>query len=209
MHRDFKTENILLTIDGNVKIADFGLSRKITDPDASLEPEKYTPNMCTQWYRAPEILLGDRHYNEAVDMWSFACIIGEFWYRQAILRGENEIQQIKLISNLCGSLKPETWPNIVNLRGFQQASSSKLFQNHQPRGTRSFLKHKVPMVKDEHVNIFFDKMLQCNPDKRLNAYQALNENFFYTSPLPARNLERFMARNKHIISKLDLAKKFN
>lgn len=197
MHRDFKTENILLTFDGVVKIADFGLSRKISDPDASLEKEKFTPNMCTQWYRAPEILLGDRQYNESVDMWSLACILGEFWYRRPILPGENEIHQIKVISSLCGSLKPETWPNIVNLKLYQQISN---FPKHA-RCTRSFLKCKLPKVSDEHANDFFDKMLQCNPQKRLSACKALNDNFFFKHPLPARSLKPFMDRNIQKLSR--------
>lgn len=28
----------------------------------------------TLWYRAPEILLGDKHYSPAVDIWSVGCI---------------------------------------------------------------------------------------------------------------------------------------
>lgn len=64
MHRDIKPENILLTRIGVVKIADFGLSRKIS---AALDSVNYTPNMVTIWYRAPEILLGEQ-YNQNVDI---------------------------------------------------------------------------------------------------------------------------------------------
>lgn len=191
MHRDFKTENILLTSDGIVKIADFGLSRKLADPDGVLKQENFTPNMCTQWYRAPEILLGDRHYNSSIDMWSIACILGEFWQRHPILRGENELHQIKVISQMCGSLTPETWPNIVNLRFYQKIQNLP----NNIRRARSFLKNKVPFVEDNHANDFFDKMLQCDPDKRLTARQALSNSFFFKDPLPFQSLHKFMERN--------------
>lgn len=193
MHRDFKTENILLTLDGVVKIADFGLSRKLSDPDGLLEKERFTPNMCTQWYRAPEILLGDRQYDERVDMWSFACVMGEFWHRQAILQGENEMCQINLISKLCGSMTPQSWPNIVNLKMFQQIRD---FPKNDTRKARSFLKGLAPIARDDHPNDFFDKQLQCNPSKRLSAERALNDIFFYKSPLPSPNLEKFMERSR-------------
>ena len=28
-------------------------------------------------YRAPEILLGDKKYSSAIDLWSFGCVFGE------------------------------------------------------------------------------------------------------------------------------------
>lgn len=190
MHRDFKTENILLTTDGVVKIADFGLSQRISDPDATLERERFTPIVVTQWYRPPEILLGESQYNESVDMWSMGCVMGEFWHRDAILKGENEIDQIKMISSLCGTMKPDNWPNIVNLRLYQQLK--KLPSDF--RKTRFFLKGKAPQVPDDQANDFFDKLLQCDPEKRLTAHGALNNNIFYSDPLPSKDLTKFMAR---------------
>jgi len=30
-----------------------------------------------RWYKAPEILYGNKKYTEAVDMWSVGCILAE------------------------------------------------------------------------------------------------------------------------------------
>lgn len=190
MHRDFKTENILLTVNGVVKIADFGLTRKLIDPLTTFEKVQYTSEVVTQWYRAPEILLGERHYTERIDMWSMGCIMGEFWQRAAILQGENEIDQIRLISRLCGSMTPANWPNIVNLRVYK----SIVQMPKSIRQTRYFLKDKLPKVVDDQANHFFDKLMICNPDKRLSAEQALNDEFFYNDPLPLVTLDNFMQR---------------
>ena len=37
----------------------------------------YTHEVITLWYRAPEILLGSRHYSTGVDIWSIGCIMAE------------------------------------------------------------------------------------------------------------------------------------
>lgn len=197
MHRDFKTENILLTKNGVVKIADFGLSRKMSDPLITIENAHYTSEVVTQWYRAPEILLGETQYNERIDMWSMGCIMGEFWQRSAILQGDNEIEQIRLISQLCGSMTPENWPNIVNLRVYKSIAQWPFGKNF--RQTRHFLRDKSPLVADDQANQFFDKLMICNPDKRMSAEKALNNEFFYMDPLPAKNLEHFMSRNIQIL----------
>lgn len=190
MHRDFKTENILLTVNGVVKIADFGLSRKFTDATAALEKPKYSPNVVTQWYRAPEILFDDTQYNESIDIWGVGCVMGEFWNRQPILPGENQLNQIKLISKLCGSLSPDDWPNIVNLKGFKQFDQLP----NDCRKTRTYLKNKKPILTHDQANDFFDKLMRCNPEKRLTTCSALNDHFFYKPPLPSKCLKEFMKR---------------
>jgi serine/threonine protein kinase len=73
-HRDIKGANILLSAEGKVQITDFGLARilNIKNPRAN-----YTTRVVTLWYRAPELLLGFRNYNFAVDIWSMGCVFVE------------------------------------------------------------------------------------------------------------------------------------
>ena len=52
--------------------------------------------MATRWYRAPELLLGDK-YGRAVDVWSIGCIIGELSDGQPLFPGESEIDQLMVI----------------------------------------------------------------------------------------------------------------
>lgn len=65
LHRDIKPQNILLSDDGEVKIADFGLARAFQVP---IRP--YTHEVVTLWYRAPEILMNSVEYSTPVDVWS-------------------------------------------------------------------------------------------------------------------------------------------
>ena len=69
LHRDLKPNNLLLSPEGIIKVADFGLAR--TFPSAQ---EILTSNVVTRWYRAPELLFGAKHYTSAVDIWSAGVI---------------------------------------------------------------------------------------------------------------------------------------
>lgn len=40
----------------------------------------------------------------------------------------------------------------------------------------------------------FDSLLIYDPERRLNAAKALNEDFFFTDPLPLRNLKDFFRK---------------
>lgn len=48
----------------------------------------------TLWYRAPEILLGQKVYSPPVDIWSVGAIFIEMVNRKAIWRGDSEIDQL-------------------------------------------------------------------------------------------------------------------
>jgi hypothetical protein len=48
------------------------------------------------WYRPPELLLGERCYNKAIDMWGAGCIMAELWTREPILKGNNFLNHVFL-----------------------------------------------------------------------------------------------------------------
>ena len=68
MHRDLKPQNLLINTRGLLKLADFGLARSFNIPI-----RKFTHEVITLWYRAPEILLGEEFYSTPVDLWAAAC----------------------------------------------------------------------------------------------------------------------------------------
>ena len=43
----------------------------------------------TLWYRAPEILLGAKHYSTPVDVWSIGCIFAEMINQRPLFPGDS------------------------------------------------------------------------------------------------------------------------
>ena len=78
IHRDLKPENLLLTPDMQVKICDFGFARTVPPKHSQ---ETLSPNRFTRWYRPPEVILQNQHYDQAADIWSLGCIISEVAFK--------------------------------------------------------------------------------------------------------------------------------
>ncbi|XP_059349216.1 serine/threonine-protein kinase PAK 3-like [Ammospiza nelsoni] len=68
IHRDVKSDNILLRTDGSVKLTDFDLSTQ-------LNSEQSRPCLVagTPWWMAPEVATG-QPYGPKVDIWSFGIV---------------------------------------------------------------------------------------------------------------------------------------
>ncbi|CAF3199440.1 unnamed protein product, partial [Rotaria sp. Silwood2] len=67
LHRDLKSNKLLMDKRGVLKIADFGLANSRVMPH----------EVVTRWYRSPELLLVARKYGTGVDIWAAGLIIAE------------------------------------------------------------------------------------------------------------------------------------
>lgn len=89
LHRDLKPQNLLVSQDGKIKVADFGLGRAFGVP-----VRVYTHEVVTLWYRAPEVLLGSSRYSCPIDVWSMGCIFAEMATKRPLFQGDSEIDQL-------------------------------------------------------------------------------------------------------------------
>jgi serine/threonine protein kinase len=91
LYRDLKLDNILLTKAGNIKLADYGLSK------CDMTIESRTKTFCgTPEFMAPEILL-DLPYGFAVDFWAFGVLLYQLLESKSPFYGKNEKETFQSI----------------------------------------------------------------------------------------------------------------
>jgi serine/threonine protein kinase len=192
-----KAANLLINNRGQLQIADFGLARPFHDPGRAWDTKGwnggligYTSMVVTRWYRPPELLAGDRKYGPPIDMWGLGCILAEMVNRKPIFKGSSEIDQLILISQICGSPNEGSYPGWNSLPGVKDADSKEPdvpgrhdFGNH-PRKVIQYFTVEPLSVRRELADLI-DKLLVLDPCKRLTAKEALEHEWFWQTPYPA------------------------
>ena len=107
LHRDLKPQNLLISRQGQLKIADFGLSRPFGAPVRAFSHE-----VVTLWYRSPDVLLGSKCYSTSIDMWSIGCIFAEMITGTPLAAGETNYKQLLEIQEVLGSPSLLEWPEM-------------------------------------------------------------------------------------------------
>jgi len=199
MHRDLKPQNVLIMGDGVehgvVKIADFGLARRCRSP---ARPLSENGPVVTLWYRAPELLLGAKHYLVAVDVWAAGCIVGELACLAPLFPGVADHSaepardagdmydrdQLAKIFAALGPPTPRDWPTLEAHPRWRRAKEANL--------------HLIPETglpkrlgdangSEPGVRSLVAALCRYDPERRPSAEEALRHPWFAADPRPTKN----------------------
>jgi len=201
MHRDVKPSNILVMGDGTnengtVKIADFGLARIFQSPLRSLSDNGV---VVTIWYRAPELLLGAKHYTRAVDIWAIGCIFAELIASKPLFPGKErdpqnpnlfQTDQVERIFRVLGKPTVHVWPDVEVLQEWKRVVNDfARMTSTSPEVLQAGLRQAIPALRpDSSAYDLLVRMLCYDPTKRISAEEALEHPYFKEPPLPSMNI---------------------
>jgi len=163
IHRDIKPGNLLVNSNCVLKICDFGLAR-VEEPDRGAH---MTQEVVTQYYRAPEILLGAKHYTNSIDIWSVGCIFGELLGRRILFQASSPIQQLELITDLLGT------PTLSDMKYACEAAKRHMLSRGCKPPSVTALYTLGASATHEAIHLLC-QMLSLDPEKRISVGEALN-----------------------------------
>jgi len=218
-HRDLKPDNCLVNQDCSVKICDFGLSMAMgaqpssedmlehpsavdpTVPHGPIVPSSrrmkrvMTKHVVTRWYRAPELILLQRNYTHAIDIWSVGCIFAELIQMETSgvrvvdrgplfpgsscyplspdrksHRGRQAHDQLTVIFDILGT------PPSDDIAQLEPGEGKRYLEGLEHR-TGSGLVKKYPFAEAKALRLL-DCMLQFSPKKRITVSGALEHEIF-------------------------------
>ena len=156
IHCDLKPENILLKdpTKSGIKIIDFGSS--------CFQDERVYTYIQSRFYRAPEIILGIP-YSPAIDMWSFGCIMAEFCIGFPLFPGEDEMEQLAMMMEVCGTPSQEVLKTSQRKKKFFNDDGTPILVPNQRGKVRKPATKNIDEILESEDKSFVDFVSVSSP----------------------------------------------
>merc|ERR1719230_2005470 len=171
IHCDFKPENVLLKnpTKSGIKVIDFGSS--------CFEDERVYTYIQSRFYRSPEVILGIP-YDVGIDMWSFGCILAELYTGYPLFPGENEVEQLACVMEVCGVPPSRILESATRIKMFFDSSGNpRLVPNSRGKTRRPGNKDMQMVLRTSETKYvdFLTGCLQWDPKERFTPEDALQQ----------------------------------
>lgn len=183
---------------------------------------KLSDHVVTRWYRAPEIILMQKDYGYAIDMWSAGCVLAELQGmkkenlsnpqdRQPLFPGtscyplspaaneeEEEGDQLNMIFDILGSP-----PNEEDMSFVEGEELIKILLGMEPK-PKIDISNIYPATAKEAIDIM-ERMLTFSPYKRLTMNECLSHPYFKD----VRKKEKEIISTEHMVLEFDNEEKLD
>lgn len=200
IHRDLKPSNLLIDWSGRLKLADFGQARCVDCKNAAdtnvINEQPLSNDVCTRWYRAPELLWGSTSYSYQVDIWSSGCILAEMIQHWPLFKGDTDIEQLSLIVQSLGNPEPGEYTN--NLPDYSKIQFIKIDSKSTsplPEWLKLFNKKNNEIVSNEALDLISNIVCYTG---RWTTKQLLTHNYFQSFSSDPSKMENFFIKPKYV-----------
>uniref|UniRef100_A0A7S1N6C1 Protein kinase domain-containing protein n=1 Tax=Eutreptiella gymnastica TaxID=73025 RepID=A0A7S1N6C1_9EUGL len=186
IHRDVATANILYRErEGgglDIKIGDFGLARDQVPPGGEYD----TCNVTQLFHRAPEVLLQNMCYTEAIDIWGAGCIFASLLLGRDLFAIEtsrledltdDQVRQ-EMLHAICQRLRLPPGSLGLDVPWTSDPGTHEMTNDYGISPATLGCIPSRPHVTDAALSLL-SKMLAVDPTHRWTATQLLNHEYFH------------------------------